>query len=53
MITANGRVGAGTEISPVRKLPEDKADGVGAANEKARECPADLVRGAEGGRRSV
>ena len=48
MITANGRVGAGTDISPVRKHPEDNADHVETANENAREYPADLGRSAEG-----
>jgi hypothetical protein len=48
LITDHGRVDAGTEISSVRKPPEDNADDVGTANEKARECPADLARGAEG-----
>ena len=40
MITANGRVGTGTEISPVRKLPENIADHIRTANENAREYPA-------------
>jgi len=47
LITDNGRVGAGTDISLVRNFPEDNADDVGAANEKARQRPADLARGAE------